>query len=168
MWSTNQEYWVAVKCNLLHSFWEVLNCLAPFTSLSKLHEFGAEKPISWAKLAHFALAQTSIPGWYQYTVGIVSTHASTTCPGCTPCLGTTLLSTPLHSVPKKMKRQEELTPEVVRHLSAHYQHNDNLGNCCWQIHSFAWILAPQHYMCTYLLLLAVKMDSLVLFSLAAL
>jgi hypothetical protein len=28
------------------SFWEAHNCVAPFTSLGKLHEFGAEKPIS--------------------------------------------------------------------------------------------------------------------------
>jgi len=28
------------------SFWEAHNCVAPFTSLDKLHEFGAEKPIS--------------------------------------------------------------------------------------------------------------------------
>jgi hypothetical protein len=28
--------------NLLHSFLEVHNCVAPFTSHGKLHEFGAE------------------------------------------------------------------------------------------------------------------------------
>jgi hypothetical protein len=28
-------------------------CVGPFTSLGKLHEFGAEKPISLAKRAHF-------------------------------------------------------------------------------------------------------------------
>jgi hypothetical protein len=39
--------------NLLHSFLEVHNCVGPFTNHGKLHEFGAEKPISWAKLAHF-------------------------------------------------------------------------------------------------------------------
>jgi hypothetical protein len=38
---------------LLHSFFEVHNYVAPFTSHGKLHEFGAEKPISWAKPAHF-------------------------------------------------------------------------------------------------------------------
>jgi hypothetical protein len=32
---------------------EVHNCVAPFTSHSKLHKFGAEKPISRAKPAHF-------------------------------------------------------------------------------------------------------------------
>jgi hypothetical protein len=31
---------------------EVYNCVAPFTSHGKLHEFGAQKPISWAKPAH--------------------------------------------------------------------------------------------------------------------
>jgi hypothetical protein len=35
-----------VKPNFLHSLWEMHNCVAPFTSHSKLHEFGAEKPIS--------------------------------------------------------------------------------------------------------------------------
>ncbi len=29
------------------------NCVVPFTSHGKLHEFGAKKPISWAKSAHF-------------------------------------------------------------------------------------------------------------------
>ncbi len=28
-------------------------CAAPFTNHDKLHEFGAEKPISWAKPTHF-------------------------------------------------------------------------------------------------------------------
>jgi len=53
LWSTNQKYWAAVRCNLLHSLWEVHNCVAPFTRHYKLHEFGAEKPISWAKPEHF-------------------------------------------------------------------------------------------------------------------
>jgi hypothetical protein len=53
LWSTNQKYWAAVRSNLLHFFLEVHNCVEPFTSHSKLHEFGAEKPISWAKPAHF-------------------------------------------------------------------------------------------------------------------
>jgi hypothetical protein len=34
-------------------FLEVHNYVAPFTSHGKLHEFGAEKPIFWAKPAHF-------------------------------------------------------------------------------------------------------------------
>jgi hypothetical protein len=34
-------------------FLEVHNCVAPFYSHRKLHEFGAEKPISWSKLAYF-------------------------------------------------------------------------------------------------------------------
>jgi hypothetical protein len=55
LWSTNQKYWAVVRSNLLHSFLEVQNCVAPFTSHDKLHEFGAEKPISWAKPAHFDL-----------------------------------------------------------------------------------------------------------------
>jgi hypothetical protein len=32
--------------NLLHSFLEAHNCIAPFTSHGKLHGFGAENPIS--------------------------------------------------------------------------------------------------------------------------
>jgi hypothetical protein len=42
-----------VQFILLHSFLEVHNCVAPFTSHSKLREFGAEKSISRAKPAHF-------------------------------------------------------------------------------------------------------------------
>jgi hypothetical protein len=30
------------RCNLVNSFWEVHNCVAPFTSQGKLQEFGAE------------------------------------------------------------------------------------------------------------------------------
>jgi hypothetical protein len=45
-WATNQIYWATVRSNLLHSFLEVHNCVAPFTSHGKLQEFGAEKPIS--------------------------------------------------------------------------------------------------------------------------
>jgi hypothetical protein len=52
VWSTNQEYWAVVRCNLLHSFLEVHNCVAPLTSHGKLDEFGAEKPMSSAKPAH--------------------------------------------------------------------------------------------------------------------
>ncbi len=52
-WWTNQKYWTAVRCNLLHSFWEVHNCVAPFYQPRKLHEFGAEKPIFWDGPAHF-------------------------------------------------------------------------------------------------------------------
>ncbi len=36
---------------------KVHNYVAPFTSHDKLHEFGAEKPISWTKLAHFDFLQ---------------------------------------------------------------------------------------------------------------
>jgi len=51
---TNHKYWAAVMYNLFYSFcWEVPKCVAPFSSHNKLHEFGAEKPISWAKPAHF-------------------------------------------------------------------------------------------------------------------
>ncbi len=53
LWSTHQTYWATVTSNLLHSFLEVHNSVAPFTSHGKLQEFGAEKPISWAKPAHF-------------------------------------------------------------------------------------------------------------------
>jgi hypothetical protein len=53
LWSTNQNYWATIRSNLLHSFLEAHNCVVPFTSHGKLHEFGAEKPISWGKPAHF-------------------------------------------------------------------------------------------------------------------
>jgi hypothetical protein len=67
LWSTNQKYWATVRCNLLHVFREVHNCVAPFTSHSKLHEFGAGKPISWAKPAHFDLFAINFTVWESHT-----------------------------------------------------------------------------------------------------
>jgi len=60
---TNQEYWAAVRSNLLHSFFEVHNCVVPFTSHGKLHEFGIEKPISWAKPTRFDLLTINFTVW---------------------------------------------------------------------------------------------------------
>jgi hypothetical protein len=57
LWLTIYKYWASVRSNLLHSFLEVHNCAATFTNHNKLHEIGVEKPISWAKLAHFAFLQ---------------------------------------------------------------------------------------------------------------
>jgi hypothetical protein len=59
LWSTNQKY----RSNLLHSFLEVHNCVAPFTSHDKLHEFGVEKPISWAQPAHFNFFWVTFTVW---------------------------------------------------------------------------------------------------------
>jgi hypothetical protein len=53
LWSTNQKYSAAVRSNLVQFFLELRNCVALFTSLSMLHEFGAEKLISWTEPAHF-------------------------------------------------------------------------------------------------------------------
>ncbi len=61
--STNHKYWASVRFNLLHSFLEVNNCIATFTSHWKLHEFGAEKPISWAKLTHFDFSAVCFTVW---------------------------------------------------------------------------------------------------------
>jgi len=44
-------------------FLEVHNCIAPFTRHGKLHELGAEKPISWAKPAHFDFFAINITVW---------------------------------------------------------------------------------------------------------
>jgi len=44
-------------------FLEVHNCVAPFTIQGKLHEFGAEKPISWAKPAHFNFFTINFTVW---------------------------------------------------------------------------------------------------------
>ncbi len=63
LWSTNEKYWAAVRSNLLHSFLEVHSCVAPFTNHVKLHEFGAEKPISWAKPAHFDFLAINFTVW---------------------------------------------------------------------------------------------------------
>jgi hypothetical protein len=64
LWSTNEKYWAAIRCNLLHTFWEVHNCVAPFTSShGKLHEFGAEKLTFWAKPAHFDFVAINFTVW---------------------------------------------------------------------------------------------------------
>ncbi len=63
LWSSNQKYWAAVRSNSLHSFLEVHNYVAPSTSHGKLHEFGAKKPISWAKLAHFDFFTINCTVW---------------------------------------------------------------------------------------------------------
>jgi hypothetical protein len=49
LWLTNQIYWVApiYQSNLLHYFLEMENCVVPFTSHGKVHQFGAERPISY-------------------------------------------------------------------------------------------------------------------------
>ncbi len=52
-----------IRIHLLHSFLEVHNCVAPFTSHDKLHAYGAEKPISWAKRAHFDFLASNFPVW---------------------------------------------------------------------------------------------------------
>jgi hypothetical protein len=57
--SINQKY----SSNLLHSFFEVHKCVAPFTSQGKLHAFDAEKLISWAKPAHFDFFTINFPVW---------------------------------------------------------------------------------------------------------
>jgi hypothetical protein len=44
---------------------EVHNCVEPFTSHGKLHEFGAEKPISRAKPAHFDFFAINCTVWSQ-------------------------------------------------------------------------------------------------------
>jgi hypothetical protein len=54
----------------------VHNCVAPFTSLGKLHEFGAKKPISGAEPAHFEFFAINCTVWGQMlsTVGDALTH----------------------------------------------------------------------------------------------
>ncbi len=76
LWSTNQKYWAAVRCNLLHSLWEVHNCVVPFTRHCKLHEFGVEKPISWAKPEHFDYFAMNYSVWSHIlsTVGNALSH----------------------------------------------------------------------------------------------
>ncbi len=63
LWSTNQKYWVAVRSNLLHFSLQVHNCVAPFTSHGKLHEFGAKKPISWDKPTYFEFFTINYTVW---------------------------------------------------------------------------------------------------------
>jgi len=48
LWSTNQKWWVVVKSNLLHSFLEVHNYVAPFISHTKqVTRICAKNLISW-------------------------------------------------------------------------------------------------------------------------
>jgi hypothetical protein len=63
LWSTNPKYWAAVRSKFLYSFLEVHNCVAPFTSHGKLHGFGANKSISWAKQAHFHFFAKTFTIW---------------------------------------------------------------------------------------------------------
>jgi hypothetical protein len=41
----------------------VHKCVAPFTNHGKMHEFGGEKPISWAKPAHFDFFTLNCTVW---------------------------------------------------------------------------------------------------------
>jgi len=63
VWSTNQKNSAKVKSNLLHSVLEVHKCVAPFSNQGKLHEFDAEKPISWAKPTHFEFFTINFAVW---------------------------------------------------------------------------------------------------------
>jgi hypothetical protein len=96
LWSTNQKYWAVVRSNLLHSFLEVHNCVAPFTSHGKLHEFGAEKLISWAKPAHFDFFAINFTVWSH----ILCTGGD--------ALMASLISSLLHSYPIRYKSKFEL------------------------------------------------------------
>ncbi len=49
--------------NLLHYILEVHNCVVHFTNHGKLHEFGAEKPISAAKQAYFDFFTLNFTFW---------------------------------------------------------------------------------------------------------
>jgi len=63
LWSTNKIYWAALRSKLLHSFLEVHNCVAPFTSQGKVHEFGAKKRIFCAKPTHFDFLTINSTVW---------------------------------------------------------------------------------------------------------
>jgi len=70
-------------CNLLHSFWEVHKCVVPFTGHGKLHEFGAEKPVSWGKPAHYDFFAINFTVWSH----ILSTFGDALTPACLISLG---------------------------------------------------------------------------------
>jgi hypothetical protein len=57
LWSTNQKYWAADRSNLLHFFF--WRC----TTTISCTNFSAEKPISWAKPAHFDLFTINCTVW---------------------------------------------------------------------------------------------------------
>jgi len=71
--------------NLLHSFSEVHNCVVPFTSQGKLHEFGAEKPICCAKPANFDFLAINFTVWsHILSTGGDAVRASPPTPANTP------------------------------------------------------------------------------------
>jgi hypothetical protein len=53
LWWANQKHWAAVRSYLIHSFLEVHNLGAPFTSHCKLCHYAEPKSFSSAKLAYF-------------------------------------------------------------------------------------------------------------------
>jgi hypothetical protein len=70
-----------ILIHLLHSFSEVHKSVVPFASHGKLHAFGAGKPISSAKPAHFDSLSINFPVWSHIlsTIGdALSTLANST------------------------------------------------------------------------------------------
>jgi hypothetical protein len=103
IWSTNQKYWAAVRSNLLHSFLEVHNCVVPFTSCGMLHEFGAEKPISWAKPAHFDCFAINFTVWSH----ILSTALTP------PPIKTATNSIPSQGRRRELKLKTDQSPSLI-------------------------------------------------------
>jgi hypothetical protein len=66
LWSTNQKYWVAVRSNLLHSLGLDVYAVPRKWSLqakASCTNLVPEKPLSWAKLAHFDVFKINSTVW---------------------------------------------------------------------------------------------------------
>ncbi len=121
LWSNNQKYWAAVRYNLLHSFLEVHNCVASFTSHGKLHEFGEEKPIPWAKPAHFDFLAINFTVWSH----MVST------------VGDSLSGFMLIVCTNQLFKHQTPMPLAINHLTD----TNVLWKCKWNKckHDFLWV-----------------------------
>jgi hypothetical protein len=117
LWSTNQKYWAAVKSNLLHSFLEVHNCVVPFTSHGTLHEFGAEKPISWAKRTHFDFFAMNFTIWSHMGGGCVALVMP---PPLSPQFLHWISGRSLHSVKPLVEGITKIGPALDYCLVRHY------------------------------------------------
>ncbi len=124
-----------------YSYLEVQISVVPFTSHGKLHDFGAEKPIFWAKPAHFENFTKN----HSVSSHILSTggDALTLNTSCRPCLH-------LIQLPENLLLLIRLVWTVANKTKKHYRlHNtcqigtctdSNLGNSNIPIMFLCWVI----------------------------
>ncbi len=59
LWWVNQKHWASVRSYLLHSFLQVHNCAAPFTSHGNERNYAEPKPFSWPELAYVGFSSSN-------------------------------------------------------------------------------------------------------------